>query len=184
MNDSTRKPIYTGRRARGAILATLATLISMLLASIGAAPAQGDGVGTTSARGTAQSGVADLAGPHNVDVQYSAITNCNEAANTRPFIVNVPFFGWTFRRTSTDTSTCNTSDGSSVNVGSGAGTATGPAFSGPATLAWRFQESPDNVVIHIEADSGSEVFAFGAPQPWNGSPGGVWVFGTLPWPAA
>jgi hypothetical protein len=182
MSEKLSKPPRRGRRT--VVCASRAAVAAMLVASVGAAPAQGDGVGTTSARGTAQAGVAVLNGPLDVDVQYSAITNCNEAANTRPFIVNVPFFGWTFRRTSTDTSTCNTSNGSSVNVGSGAGTGTGPAFSGPATLVWRFQESPDNVEIHIVADSGSQVFAHGAPQPWNGTPGGVWVFGNLPWPAA
>jgi nitrous oxide reductase len=74
MSKKLSKPSRRGRRT--VVFASLAAVAAMLVASVGAAPAQGDEVGTTSARGTAQAGVALLAGPHNVDVQYSAITNC------------------------------------------------------------------------------------------------------------
>ncbi len=88
-----------------------------------------------------------------------------------------------FTRTSTDTSTCTSEGSTSVNEGTGAGATTG-AIVGPATVSWRFEDSPDNVVIHIEADNGATLDVSGAPQALNGSPGGVWVFGTLPWPAS
>ena len=32
-------------------------------------------------------------------------------------------------------------------------------------------------------EGGEPLTIEGTPQPWKGSPGGVWVFGDLPWPA-
>lgn len=136
-----------------------------------------DGVGTTSARGTAFNHIT--AG----EAQFSAITNCDENANSRPFIVR-----WTedstthtFRRTSTDTSTCTNVGGSDTNTGTGAGTIDG---SGSATLEWTFSNDPDHVLIRITTDAeGPVVFIDEAPSALSGSPGGVWVFGELPWPA-
>jgi hypothetical protein len=132
-----------------------------------------DGVGTASARGAL-----------GTNGGYSAITNCDEAQNTRPFIVR--FAGMTFKRTSTATSTCTSNGSTSVNEGTGAGTLDGT----PYNLSWRFTDSPDTVEFRFEPTDPSHCpgclaynFTISQPQPLNGSPGGIWVFGTLRWPA-
>ncbi len=146
----------------------------------------GDGVGTASARGTDPDASATVPGlgTFPVTAQYSAITNCDEAQNTRPFIVRALLGAQqvTVTRTSTDESTCTSEGSTSVNEGTGAGTASG-AISGTATISWRFEESPDDVTIDIVGSTGAEVHVAGAPAALNGTPGGVWVFGDLPWPA-
>lgn len=144
-----------------------------------------DGVGTASARGTDPDASATVTGigTFPVPAQYSAITNCDETANNRPFIVRANAGGQQiqFNRTGTDTSTCTSSGSTNTNEGTGTGTVSG-AINGPATLHWVFDESPDDVTIDIVGDAG-ELHISGAPQPLSGTPGGVWVFGTLPWPA-
>ncbi len=136
-----------------------------------------DGVGSASARGTAFNHITAE------DAQFSAITNCDEAQNTRPFIVR-----WTegatthtFTRTSTDTSTCTNVGGSDTNSGTGAGTIDGTT---DASLEWTFSNDADHVLIRIvTVDQGPVVFIDEAPGPLLGTSGGVWVFGNLPWPA-
>ena len=70
-----------------------------------------DGVGTASARGTDPDASATVPGlgTFPLPAQYSAITNCDEAQNTRPFIVKAAVGAneVTVTRTSTDTSTCH-----------------------------------------------------------------------------
>jgi hypothetical protein len=145
-----------------------------------------DGVGTASARGTDPDASATIPGlgTFPVAAQYSAITNCDETANNRPFIVRASLGGQSiqFTRTGTDTSTCTSSGSTNTNEGTGTGNVTG-AITGTATVHWVFDESPDDVTIDIVGDTGAELHISGAPQPLSGSPGGVWVFGTLPWPA-
>ncbi len=144
--------------------------------------------GNASARGTDPDASADVPGVGTVPVtaQYSAITSCDETANNRPFIVratdeNGQFT--TFTRTSTDTSTCTSEGSTSVNEGTGEGTFNTNGDMTHATFSWRFEDSPDNVVMHFDADDGGTLDVSGAPQALNGSPGGVWVFGDLPWPS-
>ncbi|MGH2980856.1 MAG: hypothetical protein ACRDKV_02280 [Solirubrobacterales bacterium] len=191
MSRSLTRP-RRGRRT--GVVAILAVLAAMLV--FGAAPAQAqDGVGGASARGTDPDAVASVpffgAGEsEEVVAQYSAITNCDEAQNTRPFIVRALDSAGgqvTVTRTSTDTSTCTSENSTSVNEGTGAGTASG-GLTGNADISWRFEDSPDNVRIDI-ACIGCGVLGTtvqfrisGAPQALNGTPGGVWVFGELPWP--
>jgi hypothetical protein len=145
-----------------------------------------DGVGTASARGTDPDAVATVPGigTFPVSAQFSAITNCDENSNTRPFIAHVQTpLNVTITRTSTQTSTCHSEGGTSVNEGTGTGTVSGD-LSGTATFSWRFEESPDAVHIEGTTDTGASLTIDAAPPAsLNGSPGGVWVFGTLPWPA-
>jgi hypothetical protein len=167
----------------------------MLVAGVGAATAQADGVGSASARGTDPDAVIVILDQFGRPVtlpataEYSAVTNCDESANTGPFIVRYsPISGTaaTFRRTSTDTSTCHSENGTSVSEGTGAGTVTGVGADGSATVHWEFTDSPDSVSITLTGNGAlaGALAISGAPLPLNGSPGGVWVFGTLPWPAA
>jgi hypothetical protein len=135
-----------------------------------------DGVGSASARGTAFNHITAQ------EAQFSAITNCDEAQNTRPFYVR-----WTegttthlFKRTSTGTSTCSNITGSDTNDGTGAGTIDGATT---AFLSWTFVNNPDHVLMSISTtDQGPVVFIDEAPGELSGTPGGVWVFGELPWP--
>jgi hypothetical protein len=154
------------------------------ITSVGPPP---DGVGTASARGTDPDASATVPGlgTFPVAAQYSAITNCDETMNNRPFIVRASLGGQSiqFTRTGTDTSTCTSSGSTNTNEGTGTGTVSG-ALSGPADVSWSFSDSPDDVSIDIVGDTGAELHISGAPQALSGSPGGVWVFGTLPWPAA
>ena len=187
MPTSMRKTMYVGRRGRRTgILASLATLISMLVASMGAAPAPAqDGVGSASVRGSDPDAQLVIgADESSVPAEYSAVTNCDEASNTRPFVGRLPSEDLTFRRTSTATSTCTSENGTSVNEGTGTGTVTLGVIPFAANLSWRFEESPDHVEIVVETVLGlGSASVSGAPQPLNGRPGGVWVFGALPWPA-
>ena len=149
-------------------------------------PPPPDGVGTASARGTDPDAVATVPGigTFPVSAQFSAVTNCDENANTRPFIAHVQTpLNVTITRTSTQTSTCHSEGATNVNEGTGTGTVSGD-LSGTATFSWRFEESPDSVHIEGTTDTGASLTISGAPQPLNGSPGGVWVFGSLPWPSA
>jgi len=144
-----------------------------------------DGVGTASARGTDPDAIATVPGTGSfpVSAQFSAVTNCDENANTRPFIAHVQTpLNVTITRTSTQTSTCHSEGGTSVNEGTGTANVTG-AITDTATFTWRFEESPDTVDIDGTTTGGAELHISGAPQPLSGTPGGVWVFGTLPWPA-
>ena len=163
------------------------------MAGVGAASAQADGVGSASARGT---GVGVFVGPQSgvdlTNVQYSAVTNCDEAANTGPFIVqasSVPSGGsMTFKRIGANFSSCTSEGSTSVNKGQGfVNIFVAGAFTGIGELNWEFKESPDTVVIDITfGQARLEEFSIvdPQPQPLNGTPGGVWVFGSLPWPAA
>jgi hypothetical protein len=145
----------------------------------GAVPA--DGVGTTSARGTDPDAAL---GDGTVAAQYSAITNCDEVQSMRPFYVrwSEGSTSFLFKKSSVATSTCTSSGGANVNEGTASGLING---STPADVSWHFADGggPDDVQITVTPDSGDELTIAGAPQPWNGSPGGVWVFGDLPWPA-
>jgi hypothetical protein len=145
-----------------------------------------DGVGTTSARGTDPDATL---GTDSVTTaaQYSAITNCDETQSTRPFVVRWTDGGThTFRKTgAAATSTCVSEGDTSINEGTGTGLVDG---STPATVEWSFVDGsqvpgPDNVNITVVPDTGELLDIAGEPQPLSGSPGGVWVFGTLPWPA-
>ena len=148
-------------------------------------PTPGDGVGTASARGTdPDAQLLPVSAQQAVEAQYSAIANCDETNDTRPFYVR-----WTegtttntFQRTGTDTSTCVTEGGVKVNEGTGTGTLNGNPG---ATVEWSFVDgvpSPDNVNITVSDDSGPILDIAGAPEPLFGSPGGVWAFETSPWP--
>ncbi len=170
----------------GSVPKPVASWVDQIEIPIVEGPAE-DGVGSASARGTDSDASATVPGlgTFPVTAQYSAITNCDEAQNTRPFIVRALLGAQqvTVTRTSTDTSTCTSEGSTSVNEGTGTGTASG-ALTGSATISWRFEDSPDNVTIDIVGDTGAEVHVSGAPEALNGTPGGVWVFGTLPWPSS
>ena len=149
-------------------------------------PPPEDGVGAASARGTDPD--ASL-GTDNATTtaQYSAITNCDEAQSTRPFIVRWTDGGThTFKKTgAADTSTCVREGDTSVNEGTATGLMDG---STPATVEWSFVDGsqvpgPDNVNITVTPQAGDLLDIAGEPQPLNGTPGGVWVFPDLPWPA-
>jgi hypothetical protein len=187
MSKKLTKPSRRGRR--NAVFASLAAVAAMLVAGVGAAQAQADGVGSASARGTGVGAfVGSQSGVGGGTAQYSAVTNCDEIANTAPFIVqsnSVPSGGSvTFKRIITNASTCTTEGGSSVNKGQGFVNITG-AFTGIGALNWEFRDSPDTVQIDITFGGGGlERFSLVSPQPQplNGAPGGVWAFGNLPWP--
>ena len=163
------------------------------------AAAQEDGVGSVSARGTDPGAYWSPVG--DIEAQLSAITNCDAAQSTRPFIVRWFADGttYTFRKTSVDDSSCF-SDGSpegarydAVNQGDGQGTVN----ESPATFSWRFTDgdasglpegvSNDHAFVAITLKSGEHLRLHianpeGDDQSLNGAPGGVEVFGELPWP--
>ncbi len=141
-----------------------------------------DGEGSASARGTDPDATLGAA---TVAAQYSAITNCDEAASTRPFIVRWTNGGThTFVKTgAADTSTCVEESGTNVNEGTATGTVDGTPG---ASVEWSFVDglpSPDNVNITVTPATGDPLDIAGAPAALNGSPGGVWTFETTPWPA-
>ncbi len=172
------------RRGRALGFGTLAALGAMLVLGVASAQAQEDGVGSASARGTA----TFVAG--GTSAQFSAIANCDEAQNTRPFIVRWFDSGTphTFTRTATNISTCKGAVGLSVNSGIAAGTIDGSV---PASVSWTFADRAEDIqdsvsieVIPLGPGAGSGVIAQAdPPAPLNGTPGGVWVFGELPWPS-
>jgi hypothetical protein len=179
-----RKAFYARRRARRAgILATLATLMSMLVAPMGAASAQADGVGSASARGTLTALVGTTI-PFFGPAEVSAISPCDET-QSRPFIVRIP--NGVFTKSGVNSSGCLSDQDGNTNFGSGVGTwSFSHNMAGTANFTWSFHDGgSDSVNISIEGTAtAAPVNIVGIPAPLNGSPGGVWVFGTLPWPAA
>ncbi len=142
-----------------------------------------DGVGSVSVRGTDPNATL---GASSVAAQISAIINCDEGQSTRPFIVRwtAGSTTYTFTKTSVDTSRCFSNSGFSVNQGNGEGTVNGVH----ATMGWTLLDGsqvpgPDGIDLSIHPDSGDSLGLGGQLQPLFGTPGGVWVFGTLPWPA-
>jgi hypothetical protein len=180
MRDRPRGRQSGVHRWLGVLVAIAASL------ALNVSPAAADGVGSASARGTDPDGRLTTPAPFPLEstVQYSAITNCDETQNTRPFIVRGTLGSdqVTVTRTSTETSTCTTENGRSVNEGTGRGTVSG-RLTGDAFISWRFEDSPDHVTIDIFWNLRFSLHASGAPQAVSGTPGGVWVFGELPWPA-
>jgi hypothetical protein len=163
-------------------LGVLVVIAAPLALNVTPAAALG-GVGFVSARGTVTSF------PDQIEVQFSAIGNCDTAQDTRPFYVrwsegNVSHL---FRRTGTDVSFCQTPFGTNAPTiqGFGPGVTDGSA----ARAQWQFADGepdgePDQVqiwifgpVMDVPVLTVSDV-----PDPLNGSPGGVWAFGELPWP--
>jgi hypothetical protein len=141
---------------------------------------QQNGVGSASARGTDPDATFGVSG-NPLAAQFSAITECDADQSTRPFIVRWDTF--TFKKTGTDSSSCFSSGGANVNEGTGTGTVNGTPG---ATVSWHFADGggPDDAQITVTTtDSGALNIAESPPQPLNGTPGGVWVRGTLPWPA-
>jgi hypothetical protein len=194
-----RRVSLTARPRRAWIVLLACACLAAL--ALGAQPstAQEDGVGSVSARGTDPGAFWSPVG--EIEAQLSAITNCDAAQSTRPFIVRWSAGGttYTFRKTSVDKSSCF-SDGfpesaryDTVNKGDGQGTVNGS----PATLSWRFTEgdasglpegvSNDHAFVEIILKSGEHLRLHianpeGDDQSLNGTPGGVWAFGQLPWP--
>jgi hypothetical protein len=180
MRDGTRS------RQSGVLrwLGVLVAIAAPLALNVSPAAAAADGVGTASARGTDPD--ARLGSAATTTAQFSAITNCDETQNTRPFIVRWTENGTshTFRRTSTSGSICSNDGISNRNQGFGEGIIDGSLLVG---LSWFFQDSPDSVDDSVAISVGT---AFGSildinadpPAALNGTPGGVWAFGTLPWP--
>jgi hypothetical protein len=190
MRDRTRGRQSGVLRWLGVLVALAASLA--LYVSPAAAV---NGVGSASARGTL---AGELNGSESVVAQFSARSNCDAAQSTGPFYVR--WIGsditFTFKQTGpAKTSGCN-------SVGSGAfifnandGTADGEfqcpfppdcALDGlPGSVQWQFSSvaAVDGVNITVMDPFGTPFLVLsGEPQPWNGSPGGVWLFGELPWP--
>ena len=198
MHDRRVSHAARPRRAWIALLAC-ACLAALALGAQSAA-AQEDGVGGITARGTDPGAFWSPAGEIE-EAQFSAITNCDAAQSTRPFIVRWSAGGttYTFTKTRVDNSNCF-SDGlpqsaryDSVNEGDGQGTVNGS----PATFSWRFTDggtsgppegtSNDHAFVEIILESGEHLrLRIDNPEgdegSLNGTPGGVWAFGQLPWP--
>jgi hypothetical protein len=183
--------------------AWIALLVCVCLAALALggqqAAAQEDGVGGVSARGTDPGAFWSPVG--DIEAQLSAVTDCDAAQSTRPFLVRWFAGGttYTFKKTSVDNSSCF-SDGlpestryDTVNQGDGQGTVNGS----PATFNWRFTEgdasglpegvSNDHAFVEIILKSGDHLRLQianpeGDDHSLNGAPGGVWAFGQLPWP--
>ncbi len=143
-----------------------------------------DGVGSASVRGTDPD--ADF-GAGSVAAQLSGIINCDETQSTRPFIVRWISAGttYTFTKTSVGSSRCFSGDSPGVNANAGGGE--GMVNGVHATFSWILVDVAQNpandaVEISIQPDSGNPLGIAGQLQPLNGTPGGVWVFGSLPWP--
>jgi hypothetical protein len=192
-----RRVSLTARPGRVRIALLACACLAALALGAQPAAAQEDGVGSVSARGTDPGAFWSPIG--DIEAQLSAITNCDAAQSTRPFIVRWSAGGttYTFRKTSVDISSCYSSpEGASydpVNEGDGQGTVNGS----PATFSWRFTEgdasglpegvSNDHAFVEIILKSGEHLRLHiadpqGDDQSLNGSPGGVSVFGELPWP--
>lgn len=178
MRDRTRGRPSGVLRWLGALVAIAAPL------ALNVSPAAAvNGVGGASARGTDPDATLRAG---TVAAQFSAITNCAAAQSTRPFYVR-----WTsgsttntFKKTgAASTSKCFSNGGANINEGTGTGTINGTPG---ATVSWHFADGggPDDAQITVTTtDSGALNIAESPPQPLNGTPGGVWVRGTLPWPA-
>ena len=177
MSEKLSKPPCP--RVAATVVVAAAFLLAMALNVSPAAAQFEDGVGFASVRGSDPD--ADLGGA-TVAASYSAITNCDAAQSTRPFYVRWTVNGtsFLFKKDSVSTSTCFSEGATSIDEGAGAGTVNG---STPASLQWRFEESPDDVSITVTPEGADPLIIEGTPQPLNGSPGGVWVFGELPWPS-
>jgi hypothetical protein len=141
-----------------------------------------DGVGSASARGTDPDATL---GAGTVAAQFSAISNCDET-QVKPFYVR-----WTsgsttntFKKTgASTTSDCFSSGGANINEGTGTGTING---AGSANVSWHFADGggPDDVQITVTPSAGDPLnISATPPAALSGTPGGVWVSGTLPWPA-
>ncbi len=139
-----------------------------------------------------------------VSAQFAAITNCHASLSTRPFLVRWSVHGttFTFRKTRVLGSRClSNSSGASVIRGFGRGRM---SFAGArrgasrhlrhrkrARFRWRFSDpstsdsgGSDRVRIRIASRSGPILrIRVSPPAPLSGTPGGVWAFGALPWPA-
>jgi hypothetical protein len=171
-------------------IATFAAFAAILVACIGAAPAQAqeDGVGFVSARGSDQAIV--LASPNTqVVATFSAITNCDEAQNTRPFFVRWTHDGTTFvfkKNPGAIESNCYIDEsGTKHNDGLGTGLVNGTC---PATVDWDFADGVDSgfetvdIGVSPECTPSLDLGIGEPPTALNGSPGGVWAFETTPWP--
>ena len=143
----------------------------------------GDPRGSTTARGS-------LVG--TAPMQFSAATDCDAPAATRPFIAEWnPGTGTKrFTKTAVRTDTCVLNPagyaspaGFNEQRGAAVGNVTGPGYQGVGTAEFEFIDGGagahpnDRARIVVRDNDGNLLFQspLQAPGPYNGTPGGVWT---------
>ena len=156
----------------------LTTLVAMAMTATPAAAL----TGKFSARGSMA---------HETSPSFSAATDCVASQSTRPFVIRWSGGTSGFTKTAVTSVSC-TDDPSVPTVGLDTQTGHAVGFLFPlgeaATLDWRFVDggpgsAADIVELHINAIPDPPCCDVlnvgpGPPGPLNGTPGGVWAFGS------